>query len=94
MGVPMLSLCGVRPASRNSAALLSRVGLCDWAAQTPEELVAVARRQEKDLDKLAELRSELRNRMATSLCNAQRFTSELEAAYRGMWRRWCEGVAT
>jgi protein O-GlcNAc transferase len=90
MGVPMLTLCGVRPASRNSAALLARVGLRDWAADTPEEVVAMALRQAGELDRLGELRSQLRDRMRASLCDGQRFTRELEEAYRAMWHRWCE----
>ena len=63
MGVPVLSLCGMRPASRNSAALLARVGLNEWAVNKPEDFVAVAVRFSNDLDQLAQLRAELRDRM-------------------------------
>jgi len=89
MGVPVLSLRGVRPAGRNSAALLARVGLADWAVETPEQYLALGVRVANDLDRLAQLRSELRDRMAATLCDARRFTRELEDAYRTMWRRWC-----
>jgi predicted O-linked N-acetylglucosamine transferase (SPINDLY family) len=88
MGVPVLSLCGVRPAGRNSAALLARVGLSDWAVQTQDEYVAFAKRMANELDALATMRGQLRERMTTSLCDAARFTRELEDAYRRMWRRW------
>jgi len=26
---------------------------------------------------------------AAPLCNAKRFTGDLEDAYRAMWQRWC-----
>jgi protein O-GlcNAc transferase len=89
MGVPVLSLLGVRPAGRNSAALLSRVGLGDWAVETPQAYLARGVGVASDLDSLAHLRAELRDRMAASLCDGQRFTRVLEDAYRTMWRRWC-----
>jgi len=89
MGVPVLSLAGVRPAGRHSASLLARVGLSDWVVQTPEEYVALAAGLANDLDRLAQVRTTLRDRMATTLCDARRFTRELEEAYRTMWRRWC-----
>jgi len=64
MGVPVLSLRGVRPAGRNSAAILARVDLADWAEESPEEYLAMAIRQASELDNLSELREGLRNRMA------------------------------
>ena len=89
MGVPVLSLCGVRPAARNSAALLARVGLGDWAVESPEQYCAMAVRLANDLPQLSQLRTGLRGRMTTKLCDGHRFTRALEDAYRAMWRRWC-----
>ena len=87
MGVPVVTLSGVRPASRNSAALLTRAGLPDWVAQTPEEYVALAKRTASNLDQLAQLRAQLREHVTATLCDARQFTRALEEAYRGMWRR-------
>jgi len=89
MGVPVVSLRGLRPAARNSAALLTRVGMADWVALTPEQYVALAVRHASDLDRLAQLRAQLRDRVRTTLCDAKSFTQMLEEAYRTMWRRWC-----
>jgi predicted O-linked N-acetylglucosamine transferase (SPINDLY family) len=89
MGVPMLSLAGPRPASRGSAMLLARVELSDWAVETPQQYGSLAVRWANDLDQLAQLRSELRQRMAATLCDGHGFTRVLEATYRGLWRRWC-----
>jgi protein O-GlcNAc transferase len=89
MGVPVLTLSGVRPVGRNSAALLTRAGLADWHVETPEHYVDFAKRLQNDLGRLAELRSHLRQQMLGTLCDAPRFTRSLEDAYRTMWRRWC-----
>jgi protein O-GlcNAc transferase len=90
MGVPVVSLCGVRPASRNSAGILTRVGLADWAVQTPDQYLALCARAAGGLEELAELRAGLRARMAETLCDGRGFTVVLEDAYRTMWRRWCD----
>ena len=43
-----------------------------------------------DLSALAVLRTGLRGRLAASpLCDGPRFTRQLEAAFRTMWREWC-----
>jgi len=89
MGVPVLSMCGVRPAARNTAALLARVGLGDWAVGSKKEYVAFAARVAEDLGRLALLRAELRERMVRSVCDGARFTRGLEEAYRGIWKRRC-----
>ena len=89
MGVPVLSLCGHRPASRNAAALLTRMGLSDWIVHTPEDYLAAAMRLTVDLGRLALLRGELRDLVSKHLCDAGGFTRALEEAYRTMWRRWC-----
>ena len=89
MGAPVLSLAGPRPAGRGSATLLASVGLNDWVAQDAEEYVALAQRWANNLDRLAELRAGLRERMRATLCDGRRFTRVLEDAYRTMWRRWC-----
>jgi protein O-GlcNAc transferase len=89
MGVPVLSLCGMRPAGRNSAALLARIGLGHWAVDSPEQFCAFALDLANDLPQLSQLRAVLRERMTAKLCDGHRFTRALEDAYRTMWRRWC-----
>jgi predicted O-linked N-acetylglucosamine transferase (SPINDLY family) len=47
-----------------------------------------------DLPRLAELRAGLRDRVQGSpLADGPRYTRQVEAAYRGMWRRWCDRAA-
>ena len=66
------------------------LNLPDLIAATPEQYVQIATDLANDLLRLAQLRSTLRERMAKSpLMDAPRFASEIEAAYREMWRAWC-----
>jgi predicted O-linked N-acetylglucosamine transferase (SPINDLY family) len=94
MGVPMVTLRGSRFAGRMAASLLHHVGLKELIAETPAQFVALATRLALDWERLATLRSGLREQMRTSpLCDGATFTKNLEAAYRALWRRWCEDSA-
>ena len=68
----------------------ARVGLGDWAVETPQEYLAWSVRLASNPQGLVQLRAELRDRMAASLCDALRFTRVLEDAYRTMWREQVE----
>ncbi len=95
MGVPVVTLAGDRHAARVGASLLTRVGLQDLVAESPEAYVEIAARLAADLPALSRLRAGLRGRVAASvLCDGARFTRQLEAAYRTMWRDWCGGGAS
>ena len=91
MGVPVISMLGETFAGRHSASHLRNVGLDDWVAETAGEYLALAEKHGRDLEELAELRASLRERIATSpLCDGGRYTRDLEAVYRQMWRKWCD----
>jgi predicted O-linked N-acetylglucosamine transferase (SPINDLY family) len=91
MGVPVVTLAGRNHVSRVGLSILKRVGLPELVAGTPEEYVHKALELAGDAARLRELRAGLRARMrASPLLDAPGFTRELEAAYRDMWRRWCE----
>jgi predicted O-linked N-acetylglucosamine transferase (SPINDLY family) len=93
MGVPVLTLRGGRHAGRMVASVLTQIGLEDLVAPTPEEFVGRAVQLAHDPDRIAELRSTLRERMrASPLCDGRAFTRHLEEAYRTVWRRWAGGV--
>lgn len=92
MGVPVVTLPQARPVSRQTLGFLTTIGLGGLAAATPDDYVAIAASLAADPARLADLRAGLRDRMrASPLCDAPRFTRDLEAAYRRMWRRWCSG---
>jgi predicted O-linked N-acetylglucosamine transferase (SPINDLY family) len=90
MGVPVVTLTGKTHASRVGVSLLNNIGLSELIANTTEEYVRLAVELAGELPRLSELRSTLRQRMEGSpLMDAPRFARDIEAAYRTMWRRWC-----
>jgi predicted O-linked N-acetylglucosamine transferase (SPINDLY family) len=91
MGVPVVTAPGIRPSSRSTASVLSTAGLAEWIASSPEEYVRLAVESARDEARLAGLRKTLRERLRESpLMDEKRFARDLEAAYRQMWRKWCE----
>ena len=92
MGVPVVTVPGSRSVSRSATSVLSAVGLPEWIAPSAAEYVRRAVRFAGERDLLTELRGSLRERMlASPLMDEERFTRDLEQAYREMWRKWCEG---
>ncbi len=90
MGVPVVSLAGKTAVGRGGLSILSNIGLPELAAGTEDEYVRLASELAADLPRLGNLRSTLRQRMKQSpLMDAPRFTRNVEAAYRQMWRKWC-----
>jgi protein O-GlcNAc transferase len=90
MGVPVITAPGSRSVSRSAGSVLSTVGLSDWIANDAEDYVRRAARCAGERELLSELRGSLRNRMrASPLMDEERFTRDLEHAYRQMWRKWC-----
>jgi predicted O-linked N-acetylglucosamine transferase (SPINDLY family) len=90
MGVPHITLAGTSARSRSGAAFLSRLGHPELIATTPEEYVEHAVGLAKDIVRLREIRSGLRDRMTNSpLTNGKSLTRSVEEAYRKMWERYC-----
>lgn len=77
MGVPVLTCPGETFASRHSLSHLSNVGLTETIAESLDDYVERAVRLATDLPGLARMRSELRDRMATSpLCDQKKFAQD------------------
>ncbi len=94
MGVPVVILKGDLPQQgQGGAFLLSRLGLQAWCAASADAYVEQAARAAADLPALQQLRQGLRERMASSFAGAtEQAAAELDAAWRGIWRRWCAGL--
>jgi predicted O-linked N-acetylglucosamine transferase (SPINDLY family) len=89
MGVPVVTAPGTRAISRSAGSLLKAVGLEDWIAT---DYVELAVKKASDVQALAALRAGLRRRVQNSpVMNEPKAARDLEAAYRAMWRNWCEG---
>jgi protein O-GlcNAc transferase len=90
MGLPVVTLPMVRPASRQTLGFLSALGRTEWVAGDADEYVCIASGLAADPGTLATMRRQQRDRMAASpICDGPRFMGHLEAALRDMWRRWC-----
>jgi protein O-GlcNAc transferase len=91
MGLPVITLAGTAYHSRAGVSLLSNMGLSELVAGTKEEYISIAVNLARDLQRLESLRGNLREAMRHSpLCDAKRFTADLEKCYRRMWKTWCK----
>ncbi len=71
--------------------MLGAVGLQELIAETPDDYAAIVAQLANYPDRLAQLRAELRGRVAASpLCDARGRARQLERLYRAVWRRWCK----
>jgi predicted O-linked N-acetylglucosamine transferase (SPINDLY family) len=94
MGVPVVSLAGKTAVGRGGLSILSNLGLAELVADSPESYVRIAGELARDLPRLNNLRSTLRQRMLDSpLMDAKRFASNVEKAFRDMWNNWVHAPA-
>ena len=90
MGVPLLALKGDRLVSHMGESILHAVDMPDWIAADEDDYVAKAVAFRRRPVRAGDLRAGLRYRLlASPICDAPRFARNLEAAFRGMWRKWC-----
>ncbi|MGA8146137.1 MAG: hypothetical protein WB870_01000, partial [Gallionellaceae bacterium] len=86
MGVPTLTLAGATMLGRQGASMLACAGLDDWIASDEEDYVARAAFHAMDIERLAQLRMGLRERVKDSpLFDGARFAQNLEQALHEMW---------
>lgn len=91
MGVPVVTMCGFVHSSRVSASLLSRLGMEQLVASSRDEYIDIATRLAKDNGWLRSISVGLREKMRhSSICDAEKFTTNLEQAYTSIWSRYCE----
>jgi predicted O-linked N-acetylglucosamine transferase (SPINDLY family) len=91
MGVHVVTLAQRQMAGRQTEAFLQCMGEGGLVAADPDEYVQIAAGLISGRERLADYRSSLRHSMhGSALFDHVRFTSELETALRGMWRKWCE----
>ena len=90
MGVPVVTMAGERHAGRVGASILSRVGLSDLVAESPDAYLGAAEALARDTGRLSRIRNTLRKTMiSSSLCDGAGFAVTIENAYRLFWREWC-----
>ena len=91
-GVPVLTIAGPTPQSRNGATLLSAIGLEDLIQYRIEDYEAKAFAFANDRDSLVKVRAKLvATRDDYPLFNSKRLTRHLESAYELMWQAHEDG---
>jgi predicted O-linked N-acetylglucosamine transferase (SPINDLY family) len=76
--------------ARVGMSLLTSVGLSELIAPDENAFPSLVATLANDRPRLAALRTSLRDRMrASPLMDEPGFTRDVEAAYRAMWRQWC-----
>lgn len=87
MGVPVVTLAGVRQAARMGASVLTNLGLESLVADTPSAYLRIAAGLAADRSRLIELRTGMRARLQRSaLGDAKRFAADMATACGDMWR--------
>jgi predicted O-linked N-acetylglucosamine transferase (SPINDLY family) len=93
MGVPVITLSGETAVGRGGRSILTNVGLPELICRRPKQFIQTAITLSQSQDRLIELRTTLRKKMQTSpLMNGKRFAKNVEAAYRTIWKNWCDAV--
>jgi predicted O-linked N-acetylglucosamine transferase (SPINDLY family) len=93
MGVPIVTLAGSRPFSRQTHAILHAIGRPEWSAGSADEYVKIAARLSGDSQELGRVRRGLRQQMlASPLCDGPGFARSLERVYRALWIDYLAGV--
>ncbi|MBI9087698.1 MAG: tetratricopeptide repeat protein [Desulfobacterium sp.] len=93
MGVPVVTVQGKTHASRVGTSILSNTGLEELIAKDRNDYIKKACALANAPHQLAQLKSELRNRVKESgFIDARRFTRELEQNLSTAWQKWCNSI--
>ena len=93
-GVPVVTCAGDTFATRVGGSLLTAVGLPEMVTRTLADYEALALGLARDPGRLSQLHVKLAlNRTTFPLFDTLRFVRDIEAAYAGMYERWCRGEA-
>jgi predicted O-linked N-acetylglucosamine transferase (SPINDLY family) len=87
MGVPIVTLAGTTPASRQTGSFLRLLGLDELIAETQDEYIAAAVKLASDRTRLYDIRSSLRLKMKRSpLMDGQLFAKNMQTLFEQMLR--------
>lgn len=94
MGTPVVALQGDRFVTHICESVLNAAGLGEWIARDEDEYIALASAWAAQRERLAVLRARLRAQtLASPLCDARRFATNLKAAFEGMWAQYVSRAA-
>lgn len=89
MGVPVITLAGKRHGSRFGYSLLKNIKLEECIAFSKAEYIQKAVKLANHMDKLIEIRKNLRKKMQNSaVMNGLQYVADVEQAYEAIWTRY------
>jgi protein O-GlcNAc transferase len=92
MGLPYVTLRDRPSMGRVGSLILRGLGRTEWIADSEAEYIDKLVDLAGDVERLKNIRAGLREEMrASPLCDGLSFAGRVEAAYRGMWQRYCAG---
>lgn len=95
MGVPVVTLLGERWVQRTSHGFLKGMGWDELSAFSESEYADIAINLAKDPPKVRAMKAIGRKKfLASSVCDTERLTRDVEAAYREVWQRYCQDNLT
>lgn len=90
MGVPVITLRGKRAVGRSGVSILTSLSLLELIGNSVDHYVQLAIKLAQDRRTMSRYRGSLRAMMQKSaLMSPERFTRNLERAYRRIWTTWC-----
>ena len=91
MGVPVITLTGDHFVSRVATSLVTHVGHSEFAAESYDQYVDIAKNLTDNIDNLNSIRQNLRQQLLnSSLCDGINYAKNVEVAFRNMWETWCK----
>jgi len=94
MGVPVVTRIGDTMVSRQTASLLTSLGLEELIATDNGSYVRCVLDLANAVERRRALRTGLRGRMQLTIANVERHADDLSGAIRQAWSSWCAGVST
>ena len=89
MGVPVITLCGDRHASRVGSSILTRIGFGELAAANEADYVAGAIALASDRKRLHHIKSEIGAAFrASPICDKHSFARDIESLFHEIWLKW------
>ena len=89
MGVPVVGLCGRTHVSRVGADILTRVGLKQLVASTPQQYLQIATALARQVTDLQQLRLGMRERLrACGMLDKERFAADFSLLLADLWKSY------
>ncbi len=90
MGVPTLTVAGDTTVGRLGSAIMQHLGLDEFVARNESDFVEKGKAWQNDLEKLAGVRANMRNRFSHSaIADTEGIAAALVQACRIAWQCWC-----